>query len=72
MAITYETLKETLKAHGEIIATMDSGEQYEIHSSDVRFLDSQKNITWDSGSELWIVDGEACESILVHSSHRMD
>lgn len=64
----FDTVRSLLEDHGELIVVTDAGQEFELHLSDVRFVD--ENFMWDSGTETWLVDGNCIESVLVHASGR--
>jgi hypothetical protein len=64
----FDTVRSLLEDHGELIVVTDAGQEFELHTSDVRFTDEL--ILWDSGEELWHLSGDCIESVLVHSSGR--
>ena len=64
----FDTVRSLLEDHGELIVVTDAGQEFELHLSDVRFTDG--TLVWDSGQELWYLDGDCIESVLVHASGR--
>lgn len=70
MTFDSQAVEKQLNRHGEIIVFTDAGQKFELHKSDVEFKGG--SMRWTTGDEVWMVDSESVESILVHSSHKIE
>jgi hypothetical protein len=52
---SYEALKASLNKNGEVMIRLDTGDKIELHTHDVKFEDSTREIVVDAGTETyWI------------------
>jgi hypothetical protein len=62
----YEALKASLQKNGEIMIRLDTGEKIELHTHNVKFEDSTKEIVVDAGTETYWIGADRVSYYWIH------
>ncbi len=62
----YEALKTSLQKNGEVMIRLDTGEKIELHTHNVKFDDSTKEIVVDSGTETYWIGADRVSYYWIH------
>nr|MBO2508705.1 hypothetical protein [Bacillota bacterium] len=67
-----EAVKAQLEQWGELIITTAAGDQYEIHLGDTEFDLQNRVIRLKTPSAVYLIEGDAVESITMHYGHKVE
>jgi hypothetical protein len=62
----YKAIKECLEKNGETMIKLATGEKLELHTHNVTFDDSKKEIVVDGGSEKYWIDANQVVYYWIH------
>jgi hypothetical protein len=62
----YEALKASLQKNGEVMLRLDTGEKIELHSHNVKFEDSTKEIVVDAATDVYWIGADRVSYYWIH------
>jgi hypothetical protein len=62
----YDALKASLQKNGEVMIRVDTGEEIELHSHNIKFEDSSKEIVVDVGTETYWIGADRMPYYWIH------
>jgi len=63
---SYEALKASLNNNGEVMIRLDTGEKIELHTHNVKFEDSTREIVVDAGTETYWIGADRISYYWIH------
>jgi hypothetical protein len=62
----YEALRASLQKNGEVMIRLDTGEKIELHTHNVKFEDSTKEIVVDAATETYWIGADRVSYYWIH------
>ena len=62
----YNAMKKSLEKNGELMLKLDSGETIELHTHNVKFEDSTKEIVVDAATKTYWIDSGKVSYYWIH------
>jgi hypothetical protein len=62
----YESLKASLQKNGEVMIRLDTGEKIELHTHNVKFEDSTKEIVIDAATDTYWIGADRVSYYWIH------
>ncbi len=62
----YEALKASLNKNGEVMIRLDTGEKIELHTHNVKFEDSTREIVVDAATETYWIGADRVTYYWIH------